>query len=120
MPETARQQKITFGEMRKSGLDRILIYCADYNCSRSIEMSADRWPDHIRLSGKLPFENCLRGVDGPFGDGKRRLRKSAGSMAFDGEISQASPIPHCGFGVARMHRECLGLPGTRTLLITQG
>jgi hypothetical protein len=27
-------------------------------------------------------------VDGPFGDGKRRLGKSAGSMAFDGEISQ--------------------------------
>jgi hypothetical protein len=45
MPETARQQKITFGEMRESGVDRILIYCADYKCSHPIEMSADRWPD---------------------------------------------------------------------------
>ena len=38
MPELTRQQKITFGEMRESGVDRILIYCADYKCSHSIEM----------------------------------------------------------------------------------
>nr|HEV8008387.1 hypothetical protein [Bradyrhizobium sp.] len=45
MPATSRPQKITFGEMRESGIDRILIYCADYKCSHSIQMSADRWPD---------------------------------------------------------------------------
>jgi hypothetical protein len=50
MPELTRQQKITFGEMRKSGVDRILIYCADHKCSHSIETSADRWPDDVRLS----------------------------------------------------------------------
>jgi hypothetical protein len=35
MPALTRQQKITFGEMRESGVDRILIYCADYKCSHS-------------------------------------------------------------------------------------
>jgi hypothetical protein len=50
VPETARQQKITFGEMRASGIDRVLIYCADHKCSRSIEMGAGQWPDHLRLS----------------------------------------------------------------------
>jgi hypothetical protein len=50
MPELTRPQKITFGEMRKSGVDRILIYCADHKCSHSIEISADRWPDDVRLS----------------------------------------------------------------------
>jgi hypothetical protein len=50
MPETTRQQKITFGEMRETGVDRVLIYCSDYKCSHSIEMSADRWPDDVRLS----------------------------------------------------------------------
>jgi hypothetical protein len=58
MPETARQQKITFGEMRESGIDRILIYCADFRCSHSIQMSADRWPDHVRLSDIEPHFVC--------------------------------------------------------------
>jgi hypothetical protein len=43
-------QKITFGEMREMGLRDVLIYCADYRCSHSIEMSGDQWPDHVRLS----------------------------------------------------------------------
>jgi hypothetical protein len=30
MPETTRQQKITFGEMRDSGVRGILIYCSDW------------------------------------------------------------------------------------------
>jgi hypothetical protein len=44
MPETARQKKITFGEMREAGADLVLIYCSNYKCSHSIQMSADRWP----------------------------------------------------------------------------
>src|ERR1035441_8785344 len=40
MPELTRPDKI-------SG---VLIYCADHKCSHSIEMSADRWPDDVRLS----------------------------------------------------------------------
>jgi hypothetical protein len=36
-------QKITFGEMRSGGGPTgILVYCADYRCSHSIEMSADQ------------------------------------------------------------------------------
>jgi hypothetical protein len=66
MPETARQQKITF-QMRESGVDRVLIYCADYKCSHSIEMSAHRWPDHVRLSDIEPLFVCKacgkRGAD---------------------------------------------------------
>jgi len=49
MTAHARQQKITFGEMRGSGVDRVLIYCADYRCSHSIEMSAAGWPDQLRV-----------------------------------------------------------------------
>jgi hypothetical protein len=45
-----RQQKITLGEMRSSGVRCILIYCADYTCSHSTAISGDRWPDHVRLS----------------------------------------------------------------------
>jgi hypothetical protein len=37
--------------MRSSGVRGLLIYCADYqNCSHSIAISADQWPDHVRLS----------------------------------------------------------------------
>jgi len=36
--------------MRDAGVLGILIYCSDYKCSHSIAISADQWPDHIRLS----------------------------------------------------------------------
>jgi len=40
--------KITFGEMRSGGGPTgILVYCADYRCSHSFEMSADQWPDDV-------------------------------------------------------------------------
>jgi hypothetical protein len=49
MPE-ARQTKITFGEMRSSGVRGVLIYCSDYKCSHGTAMASDRWPDDVRLS----------------------------------------------------------------------
>jgi hypothetical protein len=45
-----RPQKITFGEMRESGVRGVLIYCSDYHCSHYITASVDPWPHHIRLS----------------------------------------------------------------------
>jgi hypothetical protein len=63
----ARPQKITLGEMRSSGVRGLLIYCADYRCSHSIAISADRWPDDIRLSDLEPRFTCQacghRGAD---------------------------------------------------------
>ena len=47
---TERPTKITFGEMRDMGVRGVLVYCADYRCSRSVALSADRWPDEMRLS----------------------------------------------------------------------
>lgn len=44
------QQKITFREMRASGVRGLLIYWSDYRCSHSTAISGDRWPDHVRLS----------------------------------------------------------------------
>ena len=45
-----RPQKITFGEMRESGVRGVLVYCSDYHCSHHVEMSADHWPDDLRVS----------------------------------------------------------------------
>jgi hypothetical protein len=45
-----RSQKITLAEMRESGVRGLLIYCSDYKCSHSIAISADPWPDDVRLS----------------------------------------------------------------------
>jgi hypothetical protein len=48
---TDRPQKITFGEMRdEMGVRGILVYCADFRCSHCVAMSADEWPDDVRLS----------------------------------------------------------------------
>jgi hypothetical protein len=45
-----RPQKITFAEIRSSGVRGVLVYCSDYRCSHSITANADPWKDHIRLS----------------------------------------------------------------------
>ena len=62
-----RQQKITLGEIRASGLRRLLVYCAEYECARSVTIDAGRWPDHVRLSDLEPLFICLacghRGAD---------------------------------------------------------
>src|ERR1700744_4709571 len=45
-----RPQKITFAEMRASGIGGILVNWSDYRCSHSVEMTADRWPGDASLS----------------------------------------------------------------------
>lgn len=58
MLASARPQKITFGEMREQGVRGLLVYCADYHCSHSIAIGADRWPDGVRLSDLEPRFVC--------------------------------------------------------------
>jgi hypothetical protein len=66
MPEPSRQ-KITFGEMRASGVRGLLIYCSDYRCSHWTAISGDRWSDDVRLSDIEPRFTCQacghRGAD---------------------------------------------------------
>ena len=47
-----RPTKITFAEMREMDVRGIIVYCADYTCSHSIAVSAEGWPDDLRLSDK--------------------------------------------------------------------
>ena len=49
-----RPEKISFGEMRDSGVRGVLIYSSDFLCSHRIELSADYWTEHIRLSDLEP------------------------------------------------------------------
>jgi hypothetical protein len=62
-----RPQKITLGEMRASGGRGLLVYCADYRCAHAIRITADRWPDQVRLSDLEPLFVCpvcdRRGAD---------------------------------------------------------
>src|SRR5204862_7439048 len=64
---SARPTKITFGEMRASGVREVLVYCRDHRCRQHVEISADRWPDHVRLSDIEPGFVCTacgkRGAD---------------------------------------------------------
>jgi len=43
----ARQEKITFAEMRAVGVRGVLVYCSDYRCSHSLALMADQWPDDM-------------------------------------------------------------------------
>jgi hypothetical protein len=60
-------QKIKFGEMREMGARGVLVYCADYQCSHSIAISADQWPDDLRLSHiehRFVCEVCGKNISG--------------------------------------------------------
>jgi hypothetical protein len=62
-----RPQKITFGEMRRSGVHGILIYCSDYHCSHCVAISGYQWAADVRLSDLEPRFVCRacgkRGAD---------------------------------------------------------
>ena len=60
MTKTTYTQKITFGEMRASGVHDVLIYRRDQRCSHHVETNADGWPDHVRLSDIEPSFTCTR------------------------------------------------------------
>jgi hypothetical protein len=53
--------------MRDMGVRGVLIYCADHHCSHSVALSADQWPDDVRLSDIEPRFVCAacgkRGAD---------------------------------------------------------
>ena len=67
MNAPARSRKITFGQMRASGVRGLLIYCSDYRCSHWTAISGDQWPDEVRLSDIEPRFACQacgrRGAD---------------------------------------------------------
>ena len=49
-----RPQKITFGEMRESGVRGLLVYCADYHCSQSVRLSGISPLTRPRLTISFP------------------------------------------------------------------
>ena len=55
---TTYPQKITFGEMRESGVRDVLIYCRDHRCGHHIEINANSWADDVRLSDIEPKFFC--------------------------------------------------------------
>jgi hypothetical protein len=57
---SARPQKITFAEMRSSGVRGLLVYCADCRCSHGIAISGDRWADDERLVRLVPLHEVER------------------------------------------------------------
>jgi hypothetical protein len=63
----SRPKKITFGDMRESGVRAVLIDCSDYHCSHWTAISGDRWADDVRLSDIEPRFACKvcgqRGAD---------------------------------------------------------
>jgi hypothetical protein len=44
--------------LRESGVRDVLIYCRDHHCTHHIAISADRWPDDVRLSDIEPDFVC--------------------------------------------------------------
>jgi hypothetical protein len=53
-----RPTKITLAKTRASGVRGLLINCSDYRCSHWTAISADQWPDDLRLSDLEPRFTC--------------------------------------------------------------
>ena len=47
---TGHPQKITFSELRRTGVRGVLVCCADHKCSHVVAMDTDTWPDSLQLS----------------------------------------------------------------------
>jgi hypothetical protein len=78
------EQKIPLGEMQASGLRRLLVYCGDYKCAHHVEINANRWQDHVRLSDLEPLFVCQvcghRSADvRPLFDREPRLKEAGGA-----------------------------------------
>jgi hypothetical protein len=97
-----REQKITFDEMRESGVRSVVIYCADYRCAHSTTALADGWPDDTRLSdieGLFVCKACGRrrqAVDSP---ARRRGRRCQFL-----DISPCSPVTNPQLAVDTPHK----------------
>jgi hypothetical protein len=83
---SARPVKITFAQMRTSGVRGILIYCDDYHYSHSTAISADAWSDDVRLSDIEPRFVCTA-------CGKRGRRCAAGFQFEYPEIDRRHGLP---------------------------
>jgi len=74
--------------MREMGVRGLLVFCSDYRCSHSGEISGDRWPNHVRLSELEPLFICQAcGIKGAelrpdFNWGKAQIQRPP-SMATD-------------------------------------
>ena len=92
MPALTRQ-KITFAEMRAGGVRGLLIYCSDYHCSHWTTLSADRWPDDVRLSDissrGLPVRLAAGAArtSGLIGNRLKRMPSPSGGAAILGAIT---------------------------------
>jgi hypothetical protein len=43
-------EKFTLGAMRELGASGVIVFCSDSRCAHSVKLSADCWPNHLRLS----------------------------------------------------------------------
>jgi hypothetical protein len=57
---TTNPVKITFGELRESGVRDVLVYGRDHRCIHHIETNADDRADDVRLSDIEPNFTCTR------------------------------------------------------------
>jgi hypothetical protein len=81
---------LRYSRPRDMGVRGILVYCADFRCGHCVAMSADEWPDGVRLSDIEPRFVCRACGKG----GQRFGRTSIGTdRPGDGtsEIRQAKP-----------------------------
>jgi len=44
------EQNLTLGQMRASGVRNVIGYCTNQRCICWTRISAEHWPDHVRLS----------------------------------------------------------------------
>jgi hypothetical protein len=79
MMSEVRTKEVTLGSMRSQGVRGLLVRCS--TCAHSVPISADQWPDDMRLSDLEPHFVCKvcghRGADAAPDFGKRVVSRLA-------------------------------------------
>jgi hypothetical protein len=86
MPALARQQKITFGEMRAAGVRSLLIYCADFLCS---PLDRDQRGPMARSRPALRSGNRIEAIEDYHG-ADRGIRRDAPDHAKERQRGQST------------------------------
>ena len=85
-----RPQKITFAEMRESGVRGLLIYCADYHCSHSDSDRSVGSPAASFSLGQIPSAPRTRNAIPPHVADENPKGKTQNQNSIDQSIEHAS------------------------------
>jgi hypothetical protein len=97
---TRRPQKITFADLRASGIRGLLIYCSEYHCSHWTAISGDQWLGEAVILGVDGYSDFNALHSGKHNDEVQLLAFDV--LAMDGDDLRDLPLSMPKANLARL------------------